>query len=77
MTVDIIDKHDFEDRLAGYVSDTPTTMQAVWAQLKAKYPRLIVVGCLDHCLDLFLKDTYSKCDEVRCSEVTKSACTSL
>ena len=56
MTKDVIDSHKVTDRLVGYVSDTPTTMKALWKQLQKEYPKLTIVGCMDHCLDLFLKD---------------------
>jgi len=34
MTVVMIEKHELQDRFAGYVSDTPTTMRSLWVQLK-------------------------------------------
>lgn len=56
MANEVIKGHDLLNILAGYCSDTPTVMRSVWAILGAEYPRLIFVGCMDHCLDLFLKD---------------------
>ena len=57
MTESMIAKHGLESKLAGYVSDTPTTMRSLWQMLKQRYPRIIIVGCLDHCLDLFLRSS--------------------
>lgn len=33
-----------------------STMKALWRQLQKEYPDMTIKGCMDHCLDLFLKD---------------------
>jgi hypothetical protein len=44
------------DKLAAYVSDTPSTMKLASRQLQEPFPLLLCLACLCHVLDLFLKD---------------------
>lgn len=56
MTKDVIGSHGMRNRVAGFVSDTRSAMTALWRMLRTEFPDMTVVGCMDHCLDLFLKD---------------------
>ena len=46
-------------RVQALVTDNVSNMKAAWQILKAKYPHLIVFGCLAHGLNLLAKDIVS------------------
>ena len=65
-TMEVVEKHGFEQKAAAYVTDTCAVMKAAWVILERKMPLLMCFGCQAHVWSLFMKDI---CDlsEVSCT----------
>ncbi|KAJ9508381.1 hypothetical protein QJQ45_011901 [Haematococcus lacustris] len=48
----ILDKHNLKGKVCALVTDTPSTMKALWALVQAAYPKTKASGCWMHVINL-------------------------